>query len=1091
MIFTQDDIKKEIAEGPYLLGQDIFRQGLVSSPNIQRSGEIITTVIKDQQQALRVYVRSQHSDQRIRIDGECSCSAKSNCEHVVAVMLQALQDHKLLDDVRMDKGSSSIKRKDQNPASAMSPQTQPPPRDKHVLLYFIQPDSLSFCIETAAARVLPPQELHENSHNTLPTSCYKVGQRYDPANVLRGQTARFISVQDKDLLLRLDGCLRHPLYDLPTLSGPDSQQLLHDIIDSGRCFLLDTNAPVLRNAASRPTRYRWDIDQYGTQELKLDIQAETEVVPTLPQATYVDTQTQTCGPLAVNLDEEIVTSLKRRSPIDADDVAKIYPLWRQQYPHADLPTLRRFTFITQPVVAPVVCLSLLSIHNPKQTELDFHAAQLSFDYGGINLIRDKPPYFFNGEILLSVVRNEKIEEAAYQRLVELGFESDCHFSSNVASDTYSLSPRTEDWLDFQLNDLPSLREAGWRIDIAANFGPRIWLASEWYCETRASKKPDWFDISIGVEIDGRQVDVLPTLLEFIRTYPRGLPENIGNEQPFVLELADGGLLAISPRRMQRIYHSLLELYDIKAFSDEDQLCLPRLELARLAELDSDTDDSPLTWRADDEIQALLMDLRRPDVISVVSTPTGLQAELREYQQRGLDWLQFLARYRFAGILADDMGLGKTIQTLAHLLIEKEQGRADRPSLVIAPTSLMFNWNQEVKKFAPSLKVLTLWGPKRHDLFAQIAKHDLILTTYPLIVRDREKLLAHKYHLLILDEAQVIKNSKTLASREIRKIEARLRLCLTGTPMENHLGELWSLFDFLMPGLLGTARQFQRFFRNPIEKDANTETAERLRRRLQAFMLRRNKNQVAKDLPEKTEIIQSISLDTAQRELYETVRLAMYQIVRQEIAQQGISRSHIIVLDALLKLRQVCCDPRLVKTEAAQKVNESAKLELLMQFIPELVAEGRRILVFSQFTKMLSLIEAELELAAIPYVKLTGQTQDRQGVVERFQSGKIPIFLISLKAGGVGLNLTAADTVIHYDPWWNPATENQATDRAHRIGQKNPVFVYKFICADTVEEKIRDLQRQKQSLADNIFSDNAGQLPQWSEQDLKHLFSPIG
>ncbi len=281
------------------------------------------------------------------------------------------------------------------------------------------------------------------------------------------------------------------------------------------------------------------------------------------------------------------------------------------------------------------------------------------------------------------------------------------------------------------------------------------------------------------------------------------------------------------------------------------LHLNRVQLARFTALDQDGDGPRLHWLGDEDAKQLAQRLRELDRIPVVSPPDGLLATLRPYQQRGLDWLQFLRKYRLAGILADDMGLGKTVQALAHVLLEKQQGRADRPSLVIAPTSLMFNWRREAERFTPQLKVLVLHGPQRHEQFAEIAKHDLILTTYPLLSRDKERLLAHAFHLLILDEAQVIKNPKAQASRVVREIDARHRLCLTGTPLENHLGELWSLFDFLLPGLLGSSKQFRHFFRSPIEKRANEATAERLSRRIRPFLLRRTKQQVATELPPKT------------------------------------------------------------------------------------------------------------------------------------------------------------------------------------------------------------------------------------------------
>ncbi|MDO8811138.1 MAG: DEAD/DEAH box helicase, partial [Gallionella sp.] len=461
-----------------------------------------------------------------------------------------------------------------------------------------------------------------------------------------------------------------------------------------------------------------------------------------------------------------------------------------------------------------------------------------------------------------------------------------------------------------------------------------------------------------------------------------------------------------------------------------------------------------------------------------------------YQLEGLSWLQYLREQELAGILADDMGLGKTAQALAHLLLEKQSGRMDKPSLVVLPTSLIFNWKREAERFAPQLKLLSLHGKERAEHFPAIPQHDVILTTYPLLWRDEKALAEHDYHLLILDEAQTVKNVSSQAAQVVRKLNARHRLCLTGTPLENHLGELWAQFDFLLPGLLGTSKEFTKIWRTPIEKQGNKLRRDLLARRVKPFILRRRKQDVAQELPDKTLIVRSVELEGAQRDLYEAVRTAMDQRVREEIAAKGFARSHIVILDALLKLRQVCCDPRLLKLTSAKNVKERAKLDLLMEMLPELVSEGRRILVFSQFTSMLELIDMELANENLDYVKLTGDTQNREEVVRRFQDGEVPIFLISLKAGGVGLNLTAADTVIHYDPWWNPAVENQATDRAHRLGQTKNVFVYKLVVAGSIEEKILALQEKKAELAAGILSEDVNSLVKFGAADIAALLAPL-
>ena len=323
---------------------------------------------------------------------------------------------------------------------------------------------------------------------------------------------------------------------------------------------------------------------------------------------------------------------------------------------------------------------------------------------------------------------------------------------------------------------------------------------------------------------------------------------------------------------------------------------------------------------------------------------------------------------------------------------------------------------------------------------------------------------------MLDEAQNIKNANSQAARVVGELQARHRLCLSGTPMENHLGELWSLFNFLMPSFLGGQPRFRALYRTPIEKYGDTERLDRLRRRVSPFMLRRAKRDVATDLPDKQESIASVDFGDSQADLYETIRLATEKTVRDALANKGLARSQIQILDALVKLRQVCCDPRLVPAPADGQVSaaSSAKLDWLMETLPEMIAEGRRVLLFSQFTSMLALIEQALAQRQMSWVKLTGQSQNRDDIIERFTSGEVPLFLISLKAGGVGLNLPQADTVIHYDPWWNPAAQNQATDRAHRIGQTQPVMVYKLVAQGTIEERIMALQDRKASLANRLF-----------------------
>ncbi len=501
--------------------------------------------------------------------------------------------------------------------------------------------------------------------------------------------------------------------------------------------------------------------------------------------------------------------------------------------------------------------------------------------------------------------------------------------------------------------------------------------------------------------------------------------------------------------------------------------------------------APLHLRGGAELRALAGRLRAGGQARPVPAPAGLGVTLRPYQLHGLAWLQHLRAHDMGGILADDMGLGKTAQVLAHLLVEQQAGRLDVPALVVLPTSLVFNWQAELRRMAPGLRVLALHGPERAVRFAQIARHDVVLTTYALLWRDLDRFAGHHFHMLILDEAQTVKNAAGRAASAVRRIQARHRLCMTGTPMENHVGELWTQFHFLMPGLLGDARSFARLWRKPIESGQSVRAA-LLAQRVRPFILRRRKDVVAHELPAKIEVLEWLQLAGRQRELYESVRVAADQQVRAALKRRGVGGAQIGIMDALLKLRQVCCDPQLLKGQALAAGIERAKMALLRDMLPVLVAEGRRVLVFSQFTHMLGLIEIELTALGLPWLALTGDTRpDRRGaVVAQFQTSAVPLMLISLKAGGVGLNLTAADTVILVEPWWNPAVEQQAIARAHRIGQRQPVMVYRLVIAGSIEERMLALQARKSELTEAILGEDAALGAKFSPAELAGLMAPL-
>jgi superfamily II DNA or RNA helicase len=619
------------------------------------------------------------------------------------------------------------------------------------------------------------------------------------------------------------------------------------------------------------------------------------------------------------------------------------------------------------------------------------------------------------------------------------------------------------WHQFRGEMITRLEESGWQVTVDDNVGHRVFDADPAQWEgTLTPCDGGWFSLSVGFDVGGTRYDLLPILAELLEgdfleeTLDR---PDIGH---IYAPLPDGDALRLPIGRVRRILHHLASLIDPK-FPDRTRL--HALDAATLAGLEGLGIEPP------PDLAELASKLKDFSGIVATNPPVGVRATLRDYQLAGFYWMQFLARHGLHGILADDMGLGKTLQTLTHILAEKESGQSrGKPVLVVAPTSVVPNWRAETLKFTPDLRVLVLNGPERLKYHRSIPHADIILTSYALLHRDIEKLRLHTYHMIVLDEAQNIKNPHAKVAQAACKLDARHRLCLSGTPVENHLGELWSLMKFLVPGFLGSEQAFNARFRKPIEKDGDEERNEVLKQRVAPLILRRTKDQVAKELPPKTELVHLIELHTAQKDLYETVRATMNKRVREAIAARGVDQYQIVFLDALLKLRQICCDPRLLPDEFSNTIHESAKLDFLTELLAVLIEEGRRILIFSQFTTMLALIEAHLVREKIPYLKLTGASKDRGKLVEDFQTGKIPLFLISLKAGGTGLNLTAADTVIHYDPWWNPAAEAQATDRAYRIGQDKPVFVHKLLCQDTVEQRIHQMQQEKAKLAAGLLAD---------------------
>ncbi len=587
-------------------------------------------------------------------------------------------------------------------------------------------------------------------------------------------------------------------------------------------------------------------------------------------------------------------------------------------------------------------------------------------------------------------------------------------------------------------------------------------------EIESNEKEKWFNFEVHVEYEGQSVS-LDKLWEAWTSSKR------------YVQLKDGSYTSLPEAWLKRI-STKLEALGLDPNAPPKQ----HFQQFEAPVLDSLLEDIPEVT-TDSFWDNLRLKLRSFNEIKQLNEPEGLQASLRAYQKQGLSYLNFLREYGFGGILADEMGLGKTVQTLSFLQYMKEQDEIG-PNLIVVPTSVLPNWEREATKFVPGLNLLTIYGTNREGMFKQIANSDLVLTTYALLRRDMEELEKFEFNCLILDEAQNIKNPNTITARSVRRIQSKMRLCLSGTPIENNLFELWSLFEFLMPGFLGSQHAFQRGVSKPIQ-DGDIDTLHYLRSRVKPFILRRTKAEVAGDLPPKVETVQYCALVDEQAELYAALAGKLREQVLSDVAEKGIAKSQISILDALLKLRQICCHPRLLKVDMPGFSSSlpSGKFDAFKDMITDIVEEGHKVLVFSQFVQMLQIIRSWLNITEIPYCYLDGSSKDRFEQVDKFNnSPDIPIFLISLKAGGTGINLTSADYVIHYDPWWNPAVESQATDRTHRIGQTKQVFSYKLICQNTVEEKILQLQNMKRGVADAVIP-GQDTFKTLTREDLEMLF----
>ncbi len=716
-----------------------------------------------------------------------------------------------------------------------------------------------------------------------------------------------------------------------------------------------------------------------------------------------------------------IMAIRRRPPLDLPDELRWEEVRREPQPRLRLSRRRERAESYEPLMAT-----------------------LSFDYDEEIVDGETEEESISIEEGRVLVRDMENEQAYGRRLEDLGL------TRTWSPGHYRLHPAT----------LPSvvreLLSEGWQVEAEEG----IYRAATDF-QVELNSGVDWFELNGNVSF-GDGVVGLPALLRALK-----------KKESFI-RLEDGSVGLIPEEWLER-YAPLIELADesrTRIRFQKNRVALLDVLLASRPEIELDLDLARIRDR-----------IRTFDGIDPLEPPSGFQGELRPYQKEGLGWFAFLEEVGFGGCLADDMGLGKTIQVLALLESRREKG-VGRPSLVVVPRSLLFNWREEARRFTPRLRVIDHTGADRKRQQPDFSDADLVLTTYGTLRRDIGHLSGTAFDYVVLDEAQAIKNSSTQAARAVRLLHSSHRLALSGTPIENHLGELWSLFEFLNPGMLGRAAAFRR---SAMTRGGDDASRELLRRALRPFILRRTKAQVARDLPEKVEQTVFCDLEARQRKLYDELRDFYRESLLGKLDSDGLRRSRIQVLEALLRLRQAACHPGLI--DPARRGHASAKLDVLIPEIQVVLEEGHKALVFSQFTSMLSIVRERLEELGIDYGYLDGKSRDRQQQVERFQSDPDrKLFLISLRAGGLGLNLTAAEYVFLLDPWWNPAVEAQAIDRAHRIGQQRNVFAYRLVARDTVEEKILELQGSKRDLADAIINEDNSVLGNLSLEDLELLLS---
>lgn len=970
---------------------------------------------------------------------ECSCPVGFDCKHAAAAALVAMASQRDVADARYRA------RKEEAVGTwlarmGVAAAVDVPVRSRDVVAYVLAPGTEAPTLEVHRTRLRRAGTYGRSSPIGSPTD----SQRGAPS---------WVSVDDLRRIALLRAVTRAGDHQTSLPIERIDAALWLELAETGRLFWDRVGGAILAAGSPRTLDLTWRELPDRPGELTIAV-SDDVILLAAHECHYVDLRSAEIGRLDLGVPAAVVQQLIAAPPVPAAMLATVRRSLRpllgesaatELAPHDDGDVADEVFY--EPM-RPQLTVALAAARG------DEHELSLRADacYG------DRVFELAVWEAERPAARDLVAEGARRDRLDRLLGELD-----DRAHDTGALGVLAR-LRDVAHRVVPTLVHEGWRcvLDDDLPVEPVITEAT-WVEKLRPRSESKWFSFELGVVVAGRTVPLLPILVAAIRDGDVPLDPALlaADRVPGVnLRLPDGALVHVAGDRLRRWLRPLLEL-ELRGLDDAGELVVPGFTAVELA------DTSPGRFADRELLDEARARLERLLELQPRREPAGFGGELRDYQRRGLDWLHVLHDAGYGGLLADDMGLGKTVQALAFLDHLRGEGRlgAGAPALVVAPRSVVGHWRDEAVRFCPALEPAVHLGAGRPRSAEAVAAAPLVVTSYQTMLRDVDMLGQVDWSVVLFDEAQALKNPSTRVRKAAARLRAQSRFAITGTPIENHLRELWSQMDLVMPGLLGRGPTFEGVFRRPIEKYGKTEALDLLRQRIRPFLLRRTKPEVDIDLPDKTEIIEHIELGAAQRDLYESLRLSLDADVREALRDRGVQGSSLVVLDALLKLRQCCCDPRLIKTPQAQEVKRSAKLTRLMSMLEELADSGRFALVFSQFTSMLRLIADACTEADIDYLELTGRTRNRDEVVRAFQRGEAPVFLVSLKAGGVGLNLTRADTVIHYDPWWNPAAEDQATDRAHRIGQDQHVFVYKLVARGTLEERIAELQRGKRALTD--------------------------